>query len=78
MKSGLLWYDAAPNISTKRKIEDAMRRYQEKFGASPNMCFVNPKALSDLPADELKDKVKIAAKPTILPNHFWVGISKSE
>ncbi len=71
MKSGLLWYDASAS-PIDRKIADAVRRYQEKFGVSPNTCFVNDKDFK--PETELPH-LRIAAKQTILPNHVWVGLS---
>ncbi len=75
MKSGLLWYDASAN-PIDRKIADAVKRYQEKFGVAPNTCFVNDKdyrAESSLPAH-----IHVAAKRTILPNHVWVGVSSDK
>ena len=76
MKSGLLWYDASPNRTLDKKIEDAARRYAEKFGQAPNMCFVNPKDVQKLEADKLKVNVKVSSKPTILPNHIWLGVDR--
>lgn len=72
MKSGLLWYDASAS-PIDRKIADAVKRYQEKFGVAPNTCFVNDK---DYRADASHSpQLRIAAKQTILPNHIWVGVS---
>jgi len=31
MQTGLLWYDGDPNRGLAAKIEDAARRYREKF-----------------------------------------------
>lgn len=72
MKSGLLWYDASAN-PIDRKIADAVKRYQEKFGTAPNTCFVNEK---DFKPETALPHLRIAARQTILPNHVWVGISE--
>ncbi len=90
MKSGLLWYDADPKKPIWDKIEEAAQRYYEKFGVRPNTCFVNPAALpQEGPVPEKVESKKttharslinaralrVAAKPTILPNHIWLGVS---
>ncbi len=72
MKSGLLWYDASSN-PLDRKIADAIKRYQEKFGIAPNTIFVNEKDYR--PETTTPPHVRVSAKRTILPNHVWVGTS---
>lgn len=72
MKSGLLWYDASQN-TIDVKIQQAAKRYQEKFGAAPNLAFVNPKDIKD-PAVRVLN-ITIKTKETIMPNHVWLGIS---
>ncbi len=72
MKSGLLWYDASAN-PIDRKIADAVKRYQEKFGVAPNTCFVNDKDYK--PDTSIPTHIRLSAKRTILPNHVWVGVS---
>ncbi len=92
MKSGLLWYDADPRKPIWDKIEEAAQRYHEKFGVPPNTCFVNPAALPQeaSPAEPGGKKsahgktlthvnsLKVATKPTILPNHIWLGLESRE
>lgn len=76
MKSGLLWYDNSKTKSIAAKIEDAARRYQEKFGTTPDTCFVNPSDLDSQAKTKPNLKIHIATKATIMPNHIWLGISK--
>lgn len=75
MKSGLLWYDNSSR-SIAAKIQDAARRYREKFGISPDTCFVNPRDFENQLKAKPDLKIHIAAKTTIMPNHIWLGISK--
>ncbi len=81
MKSGLLWYDASAS-PIDRKIADAVKRYQEKFGVIPNTCFVNDKDLKpETDPAGLRGELthlRIAGKRTILPNHVWVGVSSDK
>jgi hypothetical protein len=71
---GLLWYDDS-QIDFAKKVLEAAERYQEKSGARPNRCYVNPECL---PEDRVAaDGIKILASPIVLPNHFWVGVAKN-
>lgn len=76
MREGLLWFDDDPRRPFEQKVEEAVERYVEKFGETPNACFVNPRSL---PEDVHSHAgVIIRALPTVLPNHFLVGISREE
>ena len=46
MKVGLLWYDDDPSLDLAEKIGQAARRYRQKFGTPPNICYVHPSVLS--------------------------------
>ena len=50
MKEGLLWYDDNPSRDLAEKIGRAARRYRQKFGAAPDVCYVHPSLLKG--ADE--------------------------
>ncbi len=74
MKSGLLWYDGDPKKSLWDKIDEASKRYYDKFGVRPNLCYVNPKSLPEGRAGT-RDSLRVTTAPTILPNHIWLGVS---
>jgi len=78
MQSGLLWFDNDPQRGLTNKIEDAVRRYQEKYGRSPNTCYVNSALFNrgvatDAPPTNSQLALRIVPKANILPHHFWVG-----
>ncbi len=73
MKVGLLWYDDDPGRDLAEKIGRAARRYRQKFGASPNVCYVHPSALSDNGKVQKVGEVRVSSKPSVLRHHFWVG-----
>ncbi len=75
MKSGLLWYDSAKRPIWD-KIEEAAKRYQEKFGTAPDTCFVNPRDLDAETKPKPGIRIQVAGKATILPNHIWLGRSQ--
>jgi hypothetical protein len=41
MQTGLLWFDSGSDRDLLSKVRAAARRYQEKFGAAPDTCYVN-------------------------------------
>jgi len=81
MQVGLLWFDSDPHRGVTAKIEDAARRYREKFGQPPDTCYVNRAALNDTvmttPSQQVPGgALRIVPATNILPNHFWVGVEE--
>lgn len=72
MKSGLLWFDDNPKVPLAAKIDNAARRYREKFGRAPNVCYVNPRTLAG--AGEVCASIRVVELANMQPNHFWVGV----
>jgi hypothetical protein len=68
MREGLLWYDPDPRRPAADKIEDAARRFRERFGRAPNCCHLHP--------DEGvgKSSVHVVADARILRHHYWIGV----
>jgi hypothetical protein len=75
MEMGLLWFDDNPGVSLAAKIEKAARRYRQKFGRSPDMCYVHPQTLAG--AGELPAQVKVIERTSVQPNNFWIGVKSS-
>ncbi len=72
MDEGLLWYDDDPRRELAEKIGRAARRYRQKFGASPDVCYVHPSTLGG--DDEQKiGPIHLSPSPSILRHHFWLG-----
>ncbi|MBC7260684.1 MAG: hypothetical protein H5T63_01610 [Chloroflexi bacterium] len=75
MEIGLLWFDDNPKIPLATKIENAARRYRERFGKSPNVCYVHPKTLAG--EQNLPAHVRVIESISIQPNCFWIGVNSS-
>ena len=83
MKEGLLWYDDDPARDLAEKIGLAARRYRQKFGAPPNICYVHPSVVGASPLgsgdNARKDRaneiggMQVAVLPSVLQHHFWLG-----
>lgn len=74
MKTGMLWFDNDPKTSLENKIIKAARYYQNKYGESPNLCFVHPSMLSN--NHDILQGLEIRSSTKVLPNHLWLGINK--
>jgi len=75
MQWGLLWFDDNSKLPLSARVEKAVRRYREKFGRSPNLCYVNPVTLSEV--EDMPAHVKIIGLASVQPNHFWIGVRSS-
>ncbi len=73
MNIGMLWFDNDNKVDLTTKIRRACEYYQQKYGSSPNLCFVHPSMLATpTPATP---GVEVRTTRTVLPNHFWLGIN---
>ena len=73
METGLLWYDDS-KVDFASKVREAAQRYREKFGKSPDRCYVNPASLPNKGKKPSVKGIKLLTSPTIQPHHFWVGV----
>lgn len=83
MDIGMLWFDNDKQADLNHKVKRAVTYYQKKYGQKPNICFVNPCMIptNGNGAPSITKGVKsngsgieIRESPTMLPNHFWIGI----
>ena len=72
MSTGMLWFDNDPKLDLSAKIQRAMEYYQKKYGQIPDLCFVNPMAISGRPPKGTG--VEVQTNQMILPNHLWLGM----
>jgi hypothetical protein len=73
MKIGLLWYDDDPKCGLSDKVSRAAKRYVQKFGTPPNVCYVHPSAIDACGATREVDGVHVDTLMSVLRNHFWLG-----
>lgn len=75
LKEGLLWQDAG-DADLASKVGAAAQRYQDKFGVEADTCHVNPGMLPKHATTPRRvGNIKVLGDPSILPNHFWVGVA---
>lgn len=79
MYVGMLWFDNDNKSDLNNRVERAAEYYQRKYGKTPNMCYVHPSMLTPAEVDDEAslntNGVRVRPLPTILPNHFWIGVS---
>ncbi len=73
MDIGLLWHDSSGK-ELARKVNQAARRYRERFGEPPDVCYVHPAQLPD--GDCQVGDIRVRSSQRILPHHFWLGLEK--
>jgi hypothetical protein len=73
MDIGMLWFDNDPKVGLEVKIERAVNYYRDKYGQSPNICFVHPTMINGSP--NRMNSVDIKANKSVRPNHFWLGVN---
>ncbi len=72
MKQGLMWYDGDPKKTLGAKMIEAAKRYKEKYGAEPTVCYVNPAQIDDKAGNV--GKIRVVSASQVLPNHLWLEI----
>lgn len=79
MYIGMLWFDNDNKSGLNNRVERAAEYYQRKYGKTPNMCYVHPSMLAPTGPDGegMLDTNGVQVRPlsTVLPNHFWIGVS---
>jgi len=76
MELGMLWFDNNPNTEINAKVRSAADYYRKKFGRLPNLCLVNPSALSkEIVTDE---RITVQPYRSVLPGHLWIGIKEAK
>ncbi len=75
MKTGMLWLDADSRRTLDEKIERAVDYYRQKYGAAPDLCLVNTATFAE--EEKSIGTVKVQRTRTVLPHHFWVGVSNA-
>jgi hypothetical protein len=71
MNIGMLWYDNDPKATLETKIQRAVDYYRKKYGAAPNLCFVNTKTEGEGP-----EGIEVRRTHQVLKNHLWLGKSE--
>lgn len=73
MRVGLLWFDDDKGRPATEKITQAARRYRERFGHPPTICYVNPEEEMTV---ENVGAVAVRPLRTVLRHHFWLGVEE--
>ena len=73
MNIGMLWFDNDAKTDLAGKIQRAKNYYQQKYGQTPNLCFVHPSMLP--PSPPVDAGLEVRTTRSVLPNHFWLGVN---
>jgi hypothetical protein len=74
MKEGLLWFDNDPDRKLADKINQAVTRYQARFGRRPTTCYINSIEVNG-PLDEING-IRLKPVADVRRHHFWIGVEQ--
>ncbi len=82
---GILWFDDSSQ-SLKDKVKPAVRRYVERFGRPPSVCYVHPSIMDgagdgqvlDLELDGRPMQLAVRPRRSVLRYHLLVGEENDE
>jgi len=77
MNVGMLWLDSNTQNDLSQRIQSAVSYYRNKYGKSPNLCFLHPQ-MADASCPKHVGAVEVRTSSAILPNHFWLGIEEDD
>ncbi len=80
MEIGMLWFDNDPKAELAEKIQRAAAYYRQKYGKTPDLCFIHPTMLSKNGNDAVSQpspvpNVEVRPSKSVLPNYFWIGVN---
>jgi hypothetical protein len=73
----MLWFDSNAQQDVGTRIRRASTYYRSKYGREPNLCYVHPSTFGSGPPQDI-DGLKVLTSHTVLPDHFWLGVGKTE
>jgi hypothetical protein len=68
------WYDPDKKKPARRKVEDAVERYVEKFGGEPATCLASSADAEELAADGKAPAIDVRAVHFLPRFTFYVGV----
>ena len=71
------WYDADKKVPITAKVDEALKRYHEKFGSSPDTILMGTAGVDDVRV-AFGDSYRVKALDYILPNTIYVGVSDTQ
>lgn len=80
MDIGMLWFDNDPKVDLAEKIAKAAAYYRQKYGKTPDLCFLHPTMLpkNGSEATSLHSPLpnfEIRPSKSVMPNYFWIGVN---
>lgn len=66
----LVWYDGDRKRPLHAKVAAAAERYQERFGAAPELVLLNPAQVS---VETEIAGIPVRTTPLVSPNHLYIG-----
>jgi hypothetical protein len=70
------WYDPDKKKPARRKVEEAMERYVEKFGSDPETCLASATDAAELIDDKKAPDIPVRSVNYLPRFTFYVGVEE--
>jgi hypothetical protein len=67
------YFDPAPKVAARIKLDDAVARYRAKFDRDPEACLTSLEDAAELAADPLAPDLPVSGRHYIPRHTFYVG-----
>src|SRR5690348_329461 len=74
LKIGLLWFDDDPKRPVVAKLDEAVERYEERFGSLPTMVYLHPAQAEGVTYRRLC----VRGDASLRRNHFLIGVDDAD
>jgi hypothetical protein len=71
MNVGMLWLDTDQIRPLDEKVTRAAEYYQEKYGRTPEVCYVNTAMLKE---ETNVGRIEVKPIKSVHRHHFWIGM----
>lgn len=69
-----MWYDNNPKKPVSTKIDEAVVRFIQRYGRTPDVCMMNDhETLLEFKQPEHAPDLRVLSIKTVPTHYFWVG-----
>ena len=74
LKIGLLWFDDDPKRPVVAKLDEAVERYEERFGSRPTLVYLHPAQAEGI----IYRRLSVRGDASLRRNHFLIGVDDAD
>jgi hypothetical protein len=75
MDVGMMWFDEERGTELRARIDRAARYYKDKYGRTPNLCYIHPRTAEG--EVRAKAEIEVRTSQSVQPDYFWLGLKET-